>query len=156
MNQLAELIDQTGGVEALERKIRNLKRLALDQFQTLPPHEQTTCMAALENGEVPGTADFVWTCIVHAGLCELALIHSHFRGPVAQWVGEPIYKVPSACGDQRNTYRVFHRDIEGRIVAVFFGSKSKQMAEHFCGLFGESSGSTKSFNSPAPTTETQG
>ena len=73
MNQLSELIDQMGSVAALERKVADLKRLALDQFRKLPRHEQVSCLAALENGEVPGTADFVWTCIVHAGLGEMAL-----------------------------------------------------------------------------------
>lgn len=74
MNQLlANLLEQTDAV-ALRNKVASLKRLALDQFRTLSPHEQSTCLAALENGEVPGTADFVWTCIVHAGLAELALM----------------------------------------------------------------------------------
>jgi hypothetical protein len=74
MNQLLmNLIEQTDAL-ALQKKVLDLKRLALDQFRALPPHEQSNCLAALENGEVPGTADFVWTCIVQAGLGEIALM----------------------------------------------------------------------------------
>ena len=57
-----------------------------------------------------------------------------------RWVGDPVYRVPSAC---KNSYRVFHRDIEGKIVAEFFGPNSREMAEHFCKLFGEPSGSKR-------------
>ena len=59
------------------------------------------------------------------------------------WKGDPVYRVPSACRDDRNTCRVFHRDIEGRVVAEFFGPNAQAMAERFCELFGEPSGSKR-------------
>ena len=59
------------------------------------------------------------------------------------WRGDPIYRVPSACRDERNTYRVFHRDIEGRVIAEFYGDNARGMAEQFCEMFGEPSGSRR-------------
>lgn len=61
----------------------------------------------------------------------------------SDWRGDPVYKHPSACRDERNTYRIFHRDIEGRVIAEFYGDNAKAMAERFCQLFGEPSGSRK-------------
>lgn len=58
-----------------------------------------------------------------------------------EWTGDPLYRVPSRCDDQK--WRVFHRDIEGRAVAEFFGPNARVMAEKFCELFGEPSGSRK-------------
>ena len=70
---------------------------------------------------------------------------NHGEGAVGlnanDWRGDPIYRVPSACHDERNTYRVFHRDLEGRCVAEFYGDRAREMAERFCELFGEPSGS---------------
>jgi hypothetical protein len=54
-----------------------------------------------------------------------------------EWRGDPVYCTPSACFDLRNTYRVFHRDKPGRIIAEFYGDNAKEMAERFCYLFGE-------------------
>jgi hypothetical protein len=56
------------------------------------------------------------------------------------WEGDPVYRIPSACRDERNTWRVFHRDIEGRVVAEFVGPNAQAMAEQFCELFGEPNG----------------
>jgi len=55
------------------------------------------------------------------------------------WAGDPIYRIPSACRDDRNTWRVFHRDIEGRIVAEFVGPNAEAAAWSFCRMFGEPS-----------------
>lgn len=60
---------------------------------------------------------------------------------VDQWAGDPVFWRPSSCHDERNTYRVFHRDKPGRIIAEFYGDNAKVMAERFCELFGEGDGS---------------
>ena len=39
---------------------------------------------------------------------------------VRLWQGDPVFDTPSACRDARNTWRVFHRDIPGRIIAEFY------------------------------------
>ena len=62
---------------------------------------------------------------------------------VVPWEGDPIYMTPSRCNDDNNTYRIFHRDKPGRIVAEFYGENAGEMAEHFCKLFGEPSGSKR-------------
>lgn len=54
-----------------------------------------------------------------------------------QWQGDPVFRAPTACRDARNTWRVFHRDIPGRIIAEFYGDNARTMAETFCKLFGE-------------------
>jgi hypothetical protein len=59
------------------------------------------------------------------------------------WSGDPVYRVPSACRDDRNTWRVWHRDVEGRVVAEFVGPNAQAMAEQFCELFGEPSRSKR-------------
>ena len=59
------------------------------------------------------------------------------------WSGDPVYRIPSACRDARNTWRVWHRDVEGRVVAEFVGPNAQAMAEQFCSLFGEPSGSKR-------------
>ena len=56
---------------------------------------------------------------------------------VKLWRGDPIYWRASYCNDERNTYRVFHRDKPGRIVAEFYGDNAREMAFRFCQLFGE-------------------
>jgi hypothetical protein len=56
------------------------------------------------------------------------------------WTGDPVYRIPSAC---RDSCKVFHRDIEGRVVAEFVGPNAQAMAEQFCELFGEPSGSKR-------------
>lgn len=56
------------------------------------------------------------------------------------WTGDPVYKTPSRCNDDRNTWRVFHRDIPGRIIAEFYGDKAGEAATLFCQMFGEDSG----------------
>lgn len=40
------------------------------------------------------------------------------------WQGDPVFRTPSACRDARNTWRVFHRDIPGRIIAEFYGNNA--------------------------------
>lgn len=50
------------------------------------------------------------------------------------WPGDPAYKTPSACHDEDNTWRVFHRDISGRIIAEFYGDKAEEAAKEFCRL----------------------
>lgn len=55
----------------------------------------------------------------------------------SEWRGDPIFLTPSACRDKRNTWRIFHRDKPGRIVAEFYGDNAGVMAERFCELFGE-------------------
>lgn len=70
---LRQLIEQSDAL-ALQAKVAGLKRMALDEFRKLDDFGQKSCLNALEVGEVPGTPDFVWTCIVHAGLGELALM----------------------------------------------------------------------------------
>ena len=49
-----------------------------------------------------------------------------------EWPGDPAWKRPSACNDERNTWRVFHRDIPGRIIAEFFGDRAEEAAKRFC------------------------
>lgn len=61
-------------------------------------------------------------------------------GPVRPWRGEPVYFVPSHCNDDRNTWRVFHRDIPGRVVAEFYGDAAREGAMQFCEMFGERCG----------------
>ena len=56
---------------------------------------------------------------------------------VRQWQGDPVFDTPSACRDARNTWRVFHRDIPGRIIAEFYGNNAMVMAEKICKLFGK-------------------
>lgn len=53
------------------------------------------------------------------------------------WKGDPVYMTPSRVHDDRNTYRIFHRDIPGRIIAEFYGETAHEMANWFCYLFGE-------------------
>ena len=53
------------------------------------------------------------------------------------WPGDPAWKTPSACNDERNTYRVFHRDEPGRIIAEFYGVKAEASAIAFCKFAGE-------------------
>jgi hypothetical protein len=53
------------------------------------------------------------------------------------WPGDPVYAIQSRLGDRRNTWRIFHRDKPGWIIAEFYGANAKVMAEHFCKLFGE-------------------
>ncbi len=60
-----------------------------------------------------------------------------------QWRGAPVFRSWSACHDDRNTYRVFHRDIPGRIIAEFYGDNAEAMATRFCELFGEPSGARR-------------
>lgn len=55
------------------------------------------------------------------------------------WRGDPIFRRPSRCND--DSYRVFHRDFPGRVVAHFYGDNAGVMAERFCELFGEEDGS---------------
>jgi hypothetical protein len=50
------------------------------------------------------------------------------------WEGDPVFAIPSRVG---NTWRIFHRDKPGRIIAEFHGPQASVMAEHFCKLFGE-------------------
>ena len=57
---------------------------------------------------------------------------------IAPWLGDPIYSTPTACGDDRNTWRVWHRDIPGRAVAEFFGPNAEAGAKAFCAMCGES------------------
>lgn len=59
---------------------------------------------------------------------------------VSEWIGDPVYRQPVRCGD--GSYSVFHRDIQGKIVAKFFGNNARVMAKRFCELFGEPDGST--------------
>jgi hypothetical protein len=54
-----------------------------------------------------------------------------------EWPGDPAYKTPSACNDDRNTWRVFHRDIPGRIIAEFCGDKAEEAAKRFCEIAGQ-------------------
>jgi hypothetical protein len=53
------------------------------------------------------------------------------------WPGDPVFAIPSRVNDPRNTWRIFHRDKPGRIIAEFHGDNANVMAEHFCKLFGE-------------------
>ena len=53
------------------------------------------------------------------------------------WPGDPVFAIPSRVGDNQNTWRIFHRDKPGRIIAEFYGDNAKVMAEHFCEMFGE-------------------
>ena len=59
-----------------------------------------------------------------------------FKQPLTgcEWSGDPAYKTPSACNDEQNTWRVFHRDIPGRIIAEFYGDKAEEAAKEFCRL----------------------
>lgn len=74
MNVLLRQIIEQSDALALQAKVTGLKRMALEEFRKLDNFGQASCLNALEVGEVPGTPDFVWTCIVHAGLGELALM----------------------------------------------------------------------------------
>ena len=65
------------------------------------------------------------------------------EGKEVTWKGDPIYRIPTARRDARNTWQVWHRDIEGRVVAEFVGPNAQVMAEQFCEMFGEPSGSRK-------------
>jgi len=56
---------------------------------------------------------------------------------VPAWSGDPAHKTPSSCNDERNTWRVFHRDIPGRIIAEFYGEKAEAAAKEFCTLAGK-------------------
>ena len=60
---------------------------------------------------------------------------------VDQWAGDPVFWKPVYCNDELNTWRVFHRDKPGRIIAEFYGDNARTMAERFCELFGEVDGS---------------
>lgn len=53
------------------------------------------------------------------------------------WPGDPILKTPTPLNDLCNTYRVWHRDEPGRVVAEFYGTKAKETAEAFCLFAGE-------------------
>ena len=59
---------------------------------------------------------------------------------LSEWRGDPVYRQPVRCVD--GSYKVFHRDIQGHVVAKFFGYHARVMAERFCELFGEPDGST--------------
>ena len=56
------------------------------------------------------------------------------QSTLTEWPGDPAWKRPSACNDEQNTWRVFHRDIPGRIIAEFYGEKAEQAAREFCRL----------------------
>jgi hypothetical protein len=63
-------------------------------------------------------------------------LHDENDWIIPEWPGDPAYKTPSACNDERNTYRVFHRDQPGRVIAEFYGEKAEESAKMFCLLFG--------------------
>jgi hypothetical protein len=60
---------------------------------------------------------------------------------IDHWVGDPVFWSPSRVNDDRNTYRIFHRDRPGKVIAEFYGDNSAAMAERFCHLFGQKDGS---------------
>lgn len=75
MNQLKQLIDVAGSVDALQRRVLDLKLTAFDEFNSLPTDQQSKFLSAIEYNEKRNqTAESVWLKRVHAGLGELALM----------------------------------------------------------------------------------
>lgn len=74
MNPLQQLLksEETKGQVAL--KIVGLEAMALESFRRLSQCDQTRVVAALHDGAEPGSCEFVWTALVHAGIARLALL----------------------------------------------------------------------------------
>jgi len=72
MNPLKQLLDSEETITAVELKIDGLELVALNAFRRLSHADQLRCVAALHDGAVPGTCEFVWTALVHAGIARMA------------------------------------------------------------------------------------
>ena len=69
------------------------------------------------------------------------LLEMQFCNP-SEWRGDPVFWKFARCNDVYNTYRIFHRDKPGVVIAEFYGDNAQVMAKRFCELFGEPDGST--------------
>ena len=62
-----------------------------------------------------------------------------FKQPLiaGDWPGDPVLKTPTPLNDLANTYRVWHRNEPGRVVAEFYGPNAAEDARRFCEIAGQ-------------------
>jgi hypothetical protein len=122
----------------MDQTMNEDERMAWELFPDIPASEAASTQMSLEEA---GETIKSLTSMLIAARTERDQLKAAAKQ--SAWKGDPVYRVPSARHDDRNTCRVFHRDIEGRVVAEFFGPNAQAMAEQFCSMFGEPNGSKR-------------